>query len=58
MKNIEIHMHYIQELVHEGSINLQFCPSTEEIADIFTKTLTEKKFHSLRNHLGVKDIVS
>jgi hypothetical protein len=58
MKHIEIHMHYIQDLVHEGIIDLQFCPSTEQTADIFTKTFTEKKFHSLRSHLGVKDTVS
>jgi hypothetical protein len=28
-KHIEIHMHYIWDLVHEGIINLQFCPSIE-----------------------------
>jgi hypothetical protein len=58
MKHIEIHMHYIEDLVHEGIINLQFCPSAEQTTYIFTKTFTEQKFHSLRSHLGVKDIVS
>jgi hypothetical protein len=58
MKHIEIHMHYIQDLVHEGIIDLQFFPSTEQTADIFTKTFTEQKFHSLRSRLGVKDTVS
>jgi hypothetical protein len=58
MKHIEIHMHYIWDLVHEGIIDLQFCPSAEQTADIFTKTFTEKKFHSLRSRLGVKDTVS
>jgi hypothetical protein len=47
MKHIEIHMHYIWDLVHEGIIDLQFFPSTEHTADIFTKTFTEQKFHSL-----------
>jgi hypothetical protein len=47
MKYIEIHMHYIQHLVHEGIIDLQFCPSAEQTADMFTKTFTEQKFHSL-----------
>jgi hypothetical protein len=58
MKHIEIHMHYIRDLVHEGIIDLQLCPSTEQTTDIFTKTFTEQKFHSLRSHLGVKDTVS
>jgi hypothetical protein len=45
--HIEIHMHYIGDLVHEGIIDLQFCPSAEQMTDIFTKTFTEHKFHSL-----------
>jgi hypothetical protein len=40
-KHIEIHMHYILDLVHEGIIDLQLCPSTEQMEDIFTKTFTE-----------------
>jgi hypothetical protein len=57
-KNIEIHMHYIRDLVHDGIIDIQFCPSAKQTADIFTKTFTEKKFHSLHSHLGVKGIVA
>ena len=57
-KHIEIHMHYIRDLVHEGIIDLQFCPSVEQMTNIFTKTFTKHKFHSLHSHLGVKDTVS
>jgi hypothetical protein len=51
-------MHYIRDLVHERIIDLQLCPSSEQTVDIFTKTFTEQKFHSLRDRLGVKDTVS
>eukprot|EP00253_Pinus_taeda_P025750 PITA_25750 len=54
-KHIEIHMHFIRELIHDGIIDLQYCPSSEQIADIFTKTFTEQKFRFLRDRLGVKD---
>eukprot|EP00253_Pinus_taeda_P020502 PITA_20502 len=57
-KHIEIHMHYIRDLVHDWIIDLQFCPSAEQTADIFTKTFTKQKFHFLRDHLGVKDTVA
>eukprot|EP00253_Pinus_taeda_P015570 PITA_15570 len=57
-KHIEIHMHYIRDLVHDRVIDLQFCPSAEQTADIFTKTFTEQKFRSLRDRLGVNDIVA
>eukprot|EP00253_Pinus_taeda_P018050 PITA_18050 len=56
--HIEIHMHYIRDLVHDQVIDLQFCPSAEQTANIFTKTFTKHKFHSLRNRLGVKDTVA
>eukprot|EP00253_Pinus_taeda_P003537 PITA_03537 len=54
-KHIEIHMHFIRELIHDGIIDLQYCPSSEQIADIFTKNFTEQKFRFLRDRLGVKD---
>eukprot|EP00253_Pinus_taeda_P032169 PITA_32169 len=54
-KHIEIHMHFIRELIHDGIIDLQYCPSSEQIADIFTKTFTKQKFRFLRDRLGVKD---
>eukprot|EP00253_Pinus_taeda_P024696 PITA_24696 len=57
-KHIEIHMHCIRDLVHDRVIDLQFCPSAEQTVDIFTKTFTEQKFHSLCDRLGVKDTVA
>eukprot|EP00253_Pinus_taeda_P005562 PITA_05562 len=57
-KHIEIHMHYIRDLVHDRVIDLQFCPSTKQTADIFTKTFTEQNFHSLCDRLGEKDTVA
>eukprot|EP00253_Pinus_taeda_P001451 PITA_01451 len=54
-KHIEIHMHFIRELIHDGIIDLQYYPSSEQIADIFTKTFTEQKFRFLRYRLRVKD---
>ena len=43
-KHIEIHMHYIRELVHDRTIVLQYYPTDEQIVDIFTKNFTEKNF--------------
>jgi hypothetical protein len=40
-KHIEIHMHYIIDLVHERIVDLQFFPSFQQIVDILTKTFTE-----------------
>ena len=39
-KHVEIHMHYIKELVHDRTIILHHFPTEEQIADIFTKRLS------------------
>ena len=54
-KHIEIHMHYIHGLVHDLVIALQYCPSTEQTTDIFTKCFTENTFTYLRSLLVFSD---
>ena len=52
-KHVEIHMHYIRELVHDRTIILQYYPIDEQIVDIFTNIFSEKKFTYLHSLLGV-----
>ena len=52
-KHVEIHMHYIKELVHDRTIILQYFPTDEHIADIFTKRFSKNKFTYLRSLFGV-----
>jgi hypothetical protein len=37
-------MHFIRDLVHDRIIDFQFCPSSKQTVDIFTKTFTEHKW--------------
>ena len=52
-KHIEIHMHYIRGLVHDGIIALHYCASSEQAADIFTKVFFEKNFNNIKSLLGI-----
>ena len=52
-KNIEIHMHYIRVLICDQIISLQYYPTKQQVADIFTKSFTKDKFSELRVMLGV-----
>ena len=54
-KHVEIHMHYIRQLVHDGTIHLLFCSSLEQVADIFTKEFCEKNFSNLKSLMGIAD---
>ena len=50
-------MHFIKNLVHDNVIEVLYCPTDEQVADIFTKSLTEAKFCKLRSMLGVQECV-
>ena len=52
-----IHMNYIRELVHDKNITLHYCLIEDQIADIFTKSFTEKRFAFLRTLLGIKGLI-
>eukprot|EP00253_Pinus_taeda_P004275 PITA_04275 len=39
-KHIEIHMHFIRKLIHDHLLEVQHCSIDDQVADIFTKTLT------------------
>ncbi|CAL2230473.1 unnamed protein product [Prunus armeniaca] len=42
------------EALQEGTVDLIYCPTNEQLADIFTKALAKDRFCYLREKLGVK----
>ena len=50
-------MHFIRNLVHDSVIEVLYYPIDDQVADIFTKFLTEVKFSKLRSMLGVQECV-
>ena len=57
-KHIELHCHYIRQLVEDGSIQLLYVPTSEQPADIFTKPLGPDKFVKFRGSIGVVNRLS
>eukprot|EP00253_Pinus_taeda_P014360 PITA_14360 len=57
-KHIELHMHFIRKLIHDHVLEVQYCSTDDQVADIFTKALTEAKFTKLRYLLGVQEVVT
>jgi len=53
-KHINIRYHYIREQVAEGTVDIQYCPTGEQIADALTKFLPHKQFAYLRDKMGIK----
>ena len=46
------------DMVEKGTIRLQYVPTEEQIADIFTKPLTAVKFVYFRDKLGMAENAS
>jgi len=58
IKHIDIHFHFIHELVEKEEIILKFCNTNELVADLFTKALPYQKNVYFRSLLGVIDFES
>ena len=54
MKHIDIRYHFIREAVEDGNIVVNYIPTAENIADIFTKSLAKPKFESFVEGLGLR----
>ncbi|GAA0166120.1 transmembrane signal receptor [Lithospermum erythrorhizon] len=53
-KHIRLRFHFLSELVSEGEINLEYCRSEEQVANIFAKPLGGPTFSRNVNALGVE----
>jgi len=52
-KHIEIRHHFLRDNVEKGLVEMLFCKSEDQIADIFTKPLCRESFCKLRVMLGL-----
>ncbi|MCH93881.1 disease resistance protein [Trifolium medium] len=54
-KHIDVRYHFLRDLSKDGVIELKFCKSQNQLADIMTKALKLEAFCKLREALGVCD---
>jgi histone deacetylase 1/2 len=55
-KHIAIDYHFIREKVTSGDLRLRYLPTTQQIADVFTKSLPKDSFSIFRSKLGVHSL--
>ena len=55
-KHIDIMYHFIREHIMNGTVELHFVPTADQIADIFTKPLDEATFSKLVSELGMLNL--
>ncbi|KAK9116560.1 hypothetical protein Sjap_015507 [Stephania japonica] len=52
-KHIELDIHYVRDKVLAGQLSIRHVPSSDQIADGFTKALAASRFSFLRSKFGV-----
>ena len=52
-KHIDIHYHYIRELITSNEVQVFHCPTEENVADLFTKALPRPHFDFLVKRIGL-----
>lgn len=55
-KHIEIHYHWIREVVKNGEMVVVHCPTADMTADLLTKSLGRQAFLQLRQRLGLQHV--
>jgi len=53
-KHIETKFHFLRDQVCQGRLELVYCPTENQVADVFTKALRQSRFERLRDLLGLK----
>ncbi|GJV61499.1 putative RNA-directed DNA polymerase [Tanacetum coccineum] len=54
-KHIDVRFHYIRELVNKDVVQLKFCRSEEQLADLMTKPLKLSVFEFIRGKIRVQE---
>lgn len=55
-KHIDIHHHFMQDLVKDGFIKLRFYPSKDQLIYIFTEEFPKDQFLNIYNHIKIQTI--
>lgn len=55
MKHIEIDLHFVQDYINKGILQVAHVSTQHQLADLLTKALSRSRFQLLRSKIGVAD---
>ena len=53
-KHMDVRFHWLREAIASGAIRMEYVPSLENAADMFTKPLDQEKFCKCRALIGMR----
>ena len=57
-KHIELRYHFLKDKVAKEEIKLEYVPTNDQVADVFTKSLPKERFDHLCAKLGLKSLTT
>ena len=57
-KHMKIKFHAIRQFQQEGELEMKYCTSKEQLADLFTKSLAKERLEELREMIGMSRLES
>ena len=54
-KHIDVKFNFIRDVINDRKILVEYCPTNDMVADIFTKGLSAERFNKLRSMLGMRN---
>jgi transposase InsO family protein len=55
-KHVEVDKHFIKEKIDSGEICMSYVPTTSQVADVLTKSLSKRQFDDMVSKLAMNDI--
>ena len=55
-KHIERRYHFLRDQVNKGKLDLEYCKTEVQLADIFTKPLGRARFDELKRSIGMRSL--
>lgn len=55
-KHVEVDRHFIKEKLDDGIVDFPFIKIEDQLADILTKVVSNRSFHSCLDKLGIQNI--
>jgi hypothetical protein len=51
LRHVDVKVHYLHDLVHDGHVKLVKCTGTQNVSDVLTKSFTRPAFQKHREHM-------
>jgi hypothetical protein len=52
-KHVDVQLHFIRDHIEKGTINVEYCPTEDMLADIMTKGLARERHERLLGRMGM-----